>query len=114
MSTNPNLNKDIGLKIRELRKRQKLTREILAEKLNLSTRFLADVETGKVGVSLSTFKNICNILGTSADYLLSDSNEEKDLMLLEIESRIRQIDNKYIPYLNDIIRAYEKSTKEHS
>ncbi|MBQ7760544.1 MAG: helix-turn-helix transcriptional regulator [Clostridia bacterium] len=63
----------LGERIKARRKDVRLTREQLAEKINVSVRFLADVESGKVGVSLSTLKMLCDTLNVSADYLLGVS-----------------------------------------
>ena len=44
----------LGERIRLGRKANNLTREKLAELIDVSPRFLAEVESGKVGVSLQT------------------------------------------------------------
>lgn len=40
-------NVDVGGRIRELREKKKLSREILAERIDISTKFLYEIETGK-------------------------------------------------------------------
>lgn len=75
MSSDPKLNLPLGQKIKALRAEQGITRERLAEQVGVSARFLADVEAGKVGLSLPTPVNLCRALGTSADYLLGLTGE---------------------------------------
>ena len=45
----------IGKRITEGRKHIKMRRETLAEKLDVSVQFIADVEYGKKGMSMKTF-----------------------------------------------------------
>ncbi len=65
-------NKIFGKKIRSLREEQKISREKLAELANISTQFLADIETGKKGMSVVTLKKLCNALHVSSDYIIFD------------------------------------------
>lgn len=68
------INVTLGERIRTLRKKKGYTREFFAEKLSVSTRFLATVESGEAGVSISTLKNIALLLDTSSDYLIGITN----------------------------------------
>lgn len=105
MSSNPEINEALGNKLRIIRKDQKITREALAEKLNVSPRFLADVESGKVGISLTTLKNICVVTGTSADSLLGlDSEGQVDSD--EIVNRLNMLDPYSLEQLKNIVRSY--------
>ncbi len=112
MSSNPDINTSLGEKVKTLRKNKKITREMLAEKLNVSTRFLADVESGNVGVSLTTLKKLCNILETTSDYLLDISSyTDKELQYIEIENKIKKIDPRHLEDLSTIIEAFSNTTK---
>ncbi len=107
MSTNAETNKILGSRVRELRCKNGLTREKLAEEIEVSARFLANVEYGNVGVSLSTLKNICTALGTTSDYLLGLVHyQEKEEAYIDIENRIRQIEPQYLGHLKSIIAAF--------
>lgn len=61
-----------GRRIQALRMGLKLTQEQLAERLDCSLRFIADVERGAVGMSIDTLMKICEALNTSPDALLRD------------------------------------------
>ena len=64
----------IGQRIRQIRTFQKLSREKLAEKANISTQFLADIETGKKGMTVTTLKKLCDALCVSADSIIFDTD----------------------------------------
>lgn len=98
------INQILGKRIKNLRKMNNLTREELAERISVSTRFLADLESGKVGVSISTLKIIAQKLNTSADYLigLTDQNET-DLLREAIISKVKSFSDKQLPELEKII-----------
>lgn len=48
------INVTLGERIKLARSANKITREKLAELIDVSPRFLAEVESGKVGVALQT------------------------------------------------------------
>lgn len=58
-----NVRKEIGKKIREIRKIKGLTQEELGEKANLSYKFIGELERGKVNVSLDSIDRISKALG---------------------------------------------------
>lgn len=74
-------NKIIGQRIRSIREFQQLSREKLAEMSNISTQFLADIETGKKGMTVVTLKKICLALRVSADSLLFATEGKTDFDL---------------------------------
>ena len=59
-----------GSRIRAFREYQKLSREKLAEKADISTQFLADIESGKKGMTVVTLKKICRALCVTADSIV--------------------------------------------
>lgn len=113
MSTDPKINRELGEKIRAVRKARGYTRESLAEQIDISSRFLADIEARKVGASLITLKRVCQTLGTSADYLLGMSEKaEAESPAEEAAERIKQLEQKNAVYLNEIVGAFCKAVKE--
>lgn len=113
MATNSDINITLGKRVKNIRLQNNITREALAESIDVSSRFLADVESGKVGISLSTLKNICKYLGVSSDYLLDlIESDEKYSEKTELVNRINQLDEKYIPFLNKIVIAFAEATKK--
>lgn len=67
----------LGRKIRKRRKEKKYTLEQLAEKLDVSTTFIGQIERAKGVPSLETLVKIANVLEISTDNLLfGDLNNE--------------------------------------
>lgn len=87
-------------RIRKAREDMGYTREQLAEKLDVSVSYMAEVERGRTGISVKMLIKICDLLGLSADYILFGTNRDDDTMILD---KIHRIDDKYIPLLNRII-----------
>ena len=50
---------DLGRRVKELRKKQHMTQEALAEKLDISTSFLGHIERGTRVASLETLVKLC-------------------------------------------------------
>ncbi len=63
----------IGDRIKEVRKKQKLTQEQLAERLDISVEFVGQIERGLKLPSMQVFIKLLETLNVSADYLLRDS-----------------------------------------
>ncbi len=68
-------------RIRELRESKKYTRQVLAEKANISEKFLYEIETGKSGFSAETLSQLSRALAVSCDYIMF--GEEKEDQSLE-------------------------------
>lgn len=102
------INEILGQHIRQLRKEKGITREKLAEMLSVSTRFLANVEDGEAGVSISTLKNIAIQLDTSTDYLLGLFSEPDDEFFKQSAvKKIYSMDKKYLIIVNKILDNIE-------
>ena len=61
-----------GRRIQARRMALELTQEQLAERMDCSLRFVADVERGAVGMSIDSLMRACATLHTSPDALLRD------------------------------------------
>ena len=94
-------NVEIGLRIQEVRKDRNMTREDLAEKAEISTKFLYEVEIGKKGLSAESVYKISKALSISCDYLLTGEGKCK-------YSRLDKLSNKQLKQLEKIIKlVYE-------
>ena len=71
---------DVGIRIKELRESKKFTREELAEKADISSKFLYEVEKGRKGLSADTLLKISRTLSCSCDYILTGKTYEKEQM----------------------------------
>ncbi|MBP3538403.1 MAG: helix-turn-helix transcriptional regulator [Oscillospiraceae bacterium] len=89
----------VGKRIQEVRKSRGLTQAELAQMLDLSTKYISNVECGFKTPKLNTFVSIANALQCDADMLLSDvldvttgqesGNISKALLALPIEEQRR-------------------------
>jgi len=69
-------NTGAGERIRELREMQNYTREGFAEKVEISSKFLYEIETGKKGFSADTLCRISHALTVSCDYIMFGEEKE--------------------------------------
>lgn len=66
----------VGERIRELREIKNYTREGLAEKVDISAKFLYEIEAGKKGFSADTLCRISKALSVSCDYIMLGEETE--------------------------------------
>ncbi|MEE1032333.1 MAG: helix-turn-helix transcriptional regulator [Ruminococcus sp.] len=84
-----------------------MTREEFSEKCNISSSFLAAVESGKKAVTSKTLYKICTFADISADYIIRGNNENFETdMILEM---MRSLDPKSREYGIRILRNYVES-----
>lgn len=108
----------MGNRIRKIREARKMTREILAEKIDVSVNFISDIEYGKKCPSIRTFYFLCQALGITADYLLtgnahaSEFNEEASEIREEILSILTKCDKRQLKSLRDISVIYVDIVKK--
>ena len=60
----------IGVRIRKQREYMGLSREQLAEMIDVTPKFCADIELGMKGISVPTLCKLANVLVLSTDYIL--------------------------------------------
>lgn len=105
------INIQIGERVHSAREKAHMSREQLAEELNISSLFLGYIECGQKGMSLTTLKNLCTILGVSSDYILLGI-DDTDINKKNIQILIDSIDSKYLPILEKNIKNLICSIKE--
>lgn len=102
------LNIQIGARVRTAREAMGLSREELAELLDISTLFMSYIECGQKGMSLETLVSICRTLGVSADYILlgvqSSAAEDCDAQRI-LAGMLPQ----YLPLAADTLRNLQKT-----
>ena len=100
-STNSTGNKVLGQNVKDIRKSLNLTQEEFAEKLNLNSNFISQIETGKIGISIDNAINICNTANCSSVNLfkgLVNSPNIIDKYEL-LSNRDKSVINQMITYL---------------
>ena len=99
----------IGKRIAHFRKAAQITQAELAEKIDISEKYLSRIECGKQLPSIAIVVRICEVLCISADNLLSlskfgisnggihneltDFSEEEQKQIIEIIKIIKEIKN---------------------
>ena len=98
---------EIGSRIRKSREENLLTQENLAEMLNVSVKFVRDIETGAKGMSLKTLNNLSKTLMLSTDYILYGGDEAVDYG--EIIHLMRMCPASKQRYAFDILKGFIRS-----
>lgn len=93
--------RDLGLRIRAIRREKHLTQEELAGKVNISASFLGHIERGTRVASLETLVALCNALDVMPQYLLSAS------LHLSSEAQPRDLSSNERYRLGEILRMAE-------
>jgi transcriptional regulator with XRE-family HTH domain len=73
----------LGDKIKRLRQDKNWSQDQLAQKIEVSRRFIGAYETGKSMPSAATLQKLAEVFGVSVDYLLSDE-QTKNLAAVSI------------------------------
>lgn len=89
----------LGKRIKEKRTAYSLTQEQLAEKVGISTNFLACIEIGKKHGSFETYVKIANILDVTIDSLIYEPKEENT----KLEKQLIEVFNKAEKYEKNLI-----------
>lgn len=70
---------EIGDRIRVLRCSKHMTREQLAEKVEITGKFVYDIEMGKKGFSTQVLKGVAEALDVSCDYIVYGENSYQNI-----------------------------------
>lgn len=74
---------EMGKRISDRRRELGLTQVQVAEQVGLSLQSISCIELGKKAVRPENLLNICRVLGTTSDYILTGEKTEKQLMGLQ-------------------------------
>lgn len=100
----------LGSRIREARKSKNMTQEVLAEKANIGTVYLGEIERGLKMPSLNVLIQIIEALDVSADYLLRfEISSGKNYVFDELTSKLEKLTPAQRKTVSDIIDAYIKN-----
>lgn len=119
---------DIGYtyRLQELRKRENLTQEELAEKIDVSTPLITSIERQVKKLSLRNAMLIAKKFNVTLDWLygLSDDTKDsasnvlatlKDIFDIDLEKKCIKVDENLANYLKGLSKAYKaKSSKEYN
>lgn len=97
----------MGNRIRKQREYLGYTREKLAEKLDISTTFLTDVEAGGKGMSIANLVKTCQILHVTTDYILFGKEEYSDIT--PIIEAFKTVDEKHVKSAEELLKVFIKA-----
>ena len=100
------IKKQLGQRIKYLRKNKGLNQEQLSEMLDLSPRSIGNIETGRVFMSLSNLEKFIEILGIEPyELFIFDKEPPKDIIFNDVIQKIEKIkdDNKKLYALSAFI-----------
>lgn len=109
---------EMGQRIRKQREFLNLTREELAGQLEVSSKFIADIEYGEKGVSIKKLYLLTQVLDVSADYILAGEENvlvegtEKRRIKENILEPLKQCNVQQLRCLEQIVRFYVEALKE--
>lgn len=89
MKERKEINIQIGERIQKARELSGYTQEKLADKINVSTQYISDLERGIVGTSVPTLIKICKTLCVSSDYILMGTQDGNDIS--SVTNRLRYL-----------------------
>lgn len=106
------IREEVGKRIRELRISKNLTRDQLAEKTMLSSKFIYEVENGKKGLSVDSLFKIATVLSCSCDYILMGKNEE-ERRFIKILQILAKLEEKDVIYVSNMLEVMKEVNGRH-
>jgi len=102
----------VGRRVREFRKRKKLTQAQLAEKINKTVEMVCHLENGTASTKISTLYDICEALDFQPHQLFTNLYDfEADKMypeLVELFMELREMPPEAVHHILYAIRATHK------
>ena len=107
---------EMGRRVRLRREFLGLSRDELANLVDVSSQFIADIEYGHKGMSIQTLYKMSRALHISADYFLAgkvypEEDEETQRLREEIHSTLEKCSKEQLKSVSQIVRIYEDDTR---
>lgn len=96
-------NIEIGNRVKTLRIDKGMSREQLAERAKISSKFIYDIEHGVKGMSADTLSKLAKALGQSCDFLVN--GEQEDDSRKKVMNIIDNYDDKQMTALLHLLQA---------
>ena len=102
-------NKLLGKRIRALRKKNGLSQEQLAERVNMSSKYLGEIERGQVNFSIDIAERISNALDLELTDLFDYQHElDRKTLMKKINSLIQDASDENLQLIFRIIKSILK------
>ena len=103
-----NIDSSIGKVFKAYRKKHRLTQDKMAEKLEISEKYISRLENGNSGVKLETLVNYMNILGIAPNVVFKDLITNKDAKFqVDLSYKISQLPEEKIVFLDKLVDNLE-------
>lgn len=96
---------ELGMRVRQARKKQNVTQEQLGELCELSAAHIGHIERGTRIPSIDTLFRIAQALDVSMDYLIFDSIAPDENLFITINSILQNKDKRKVKTFMTIVRA---------
>lgn len=87
---------NVGCRVRSLRTERNLSREKFAEMIDISSKYVYEIEKGEKNFSIGILFRICNALGVPSSVILDEEVGIDQLILNELVGRFTSEDKQYI------------------
>jgi transcriptional regulator with XRE-family HTH domain len=104
-----NFRKELGQRIRELRKTAGLTQEELGEKAELSYKFIGELERGQVNVSLDSIARIAQALGVKIGDLFSKEKIPVQKIVIKERSPLSKFSSQDLQLIKKALRILNRT-----
>ena len=103
-----NIDSSIGKVFKSYRKKHHLTQDKMAEKLEISEKYISRLENGNSGVKLETLVNYMNILGIAPNVVFKDLITNKNAKFqVDLSYKISQLPEEKIIFLDKLVDNLE-------
>jgi transcriptional regulator with XRE-family HTH domain len=104
-----NSRKELGQRIRELRKTAGITQEELGEKAELSYKFIGELERGQVNVSLDSIARIAQALGVKIGDLFSKEKIPVQKIVIKERSPLSKFSSQDLQLIKKALRILNRT-----
>ncbi len=99
-----NIDSSIGKIFKSYRKMQHLTQEKMAEKLDISEKYISRFENGNSGVKLETLVNYMNILGIAPNVVFKELMTNPTVKAqVDLSDKISELSEEKLKFLNTFL-----------
>lgn len=105
------LNVQIGRRVRKMREFLQLSREQLAERSDLSTQFIGEIENGKKSMTTNSLYKVAKALNVSADFIVFGKESQSDVSCME--NLLVTLTAQELEYAQDLLKVFIQAIKKN-
>jgi len=102
----------IGKHIKNLRVEHDLTQQVLAERADISYKYLGEIERGQVNLSIEILIKIAQSLHVNAGDLLNDIIDDETRTVSKVKAIFSELTKKNSEAALDILQVFHKHMKK--